>query len=162
MVWHVNTIAIEIVVPMHTKQVARVGGIFVDTLCDVLRDQSWLCQFTKSWEHNLLCCETLHTALKRVGVHHGLGQTKLLLQCGGIESEVERSCVSNCHGSSLPPLTPITSTSWLYPCHIAGVAQLAEAAVLGTACWGFESLHRHNAHKRPSHPSSCHRYCRLA
>ena len=33
-----------------------------------------------------------------------------------------------------------------YPQGVAGVAQLAEAAGLGPACWGFESLHRHCAY----------------
>ena len=36
MVRHVNTVAIEIVIPVHTEQVARVGGVFINTLCDVL------------------------------------------------------------------------------------------------------------------------------
>lgn len=40
-----------------------------------------------------------------------------------------------------------------YPHSVAGVAQLAEAAGLGPACWGFESLHRHSAYLRSTHTS---------
>ena len=55
------------------------------------------------------------------------------------------------------PLVPDTSLVVVlgrYPRGVAGVAQLAEAAGLGPACWGFESLHRHSAYLRLTNTSS--------
>lgn len=40
MVRHINTIAIEVVVPVHTEEVARVGGVFINTFvmsCEISR-----------------------------------------------------------------------------------------------------------------------------
>ena len=36
MVRNLYTIAVEVVVPVHTEQVAWIGGVFINTFCDVL------------------------------------------------------------------------------------------------------------------------------
>ena len=73
MVGNCHAVTIEIVVPMHTEQVARVGRIVVDTFGDAFGNAMGLGKFSKSGQNNLLLGKALDTVLKRSLIEHTVG-----------------------------------------------------------------------------------------
>ena len=78
MVGNRHFVACEVVVPMHTEQVARVSGILVDTFCDAVGDAMWFGQFAECRKNNFLCSEAFDAALERLVINHPVGQAQLL------------------------------------------------------------------------------------
>ena len=85
MIWYFDFVAREVVVPVHSEQVARVCSILVNTCCAACWNAMWLGKFGKSRQHNVLLGKALNAVFQRSGVHNPVRKTELFLQGSCVE-----------------------------------------------------------------------------